>query len=188
MKWFAPVLVALTLISCSNPEVDRLRQENLQLKSQLEAISQERDALKSQVENVRAALGQSSGGTGSGVTTPGSNPDGSSPSPASPSPASPSDGASSSTPPGDSMTSSPQPTTAVLSYAQEVLKLATTYGAQTGTPPTDCRTGYEAGTTRLELGEGIAFKTCTVEKVNDQLRVSLETTDGAKLTVPSNGP
>ena len=81
-----------------------------------------------------------------------------------------------------------QPSAAVLGYAQKVLEIATTYGAQTGTPPTNCQTGYEAGTTKLALGDGIALKSCTVEKINDRLRVSLETTDGAKLTVPSNGP
>jgi hypothetical protein len=83
---------------------------------------------------------------------------------------------------------SPQASPAVFAYAQEVLKIAATYGAETGTPPTDCAKGYEAGSSKLVLGEGIALKFCTVETVDNQLRVNLETPNGAKLTLPSNGP
>jgi hypothetical protein len=195
MKWLAPALVAVALVSCSNPEADKLRQENAQLKSQLEVISQERDALKSQVDSVRAALTPStSSSTGSGT---GSDGMGSGAGSDSSNPSNPSDSGSSGTglsgtgaTSGDTSASpgGPQASPGVLAYAQDVLKLATTYGAETGTPPTDCQAGYEAGATKLALGDGLALKSCVVEKVNDQLRVSLETTDGAKLTVPSNGP
>jgi hypothetical protein len=89
----------------------------------------------------------------------------------------------SSTPP-----SSPQVTPAVLAYAQDVLKVAAVYGSASGTPPTDCAKGYEAGSSKLMLSQGIALKSCAVETVSNQLRVSLETIDGAKLTLPSNGP
>ena len=192
MKWFAAALIAVALVSCSNPEADKLRQENAQLKSQLEVISQERDSLKSQVESVRSALGQGSGATTGGAGS-GTSSDSSSSSTGSDSsnPSTPSDSGSSGTgaSSGDTVTSSgPQASPGVLAYAQDVLKLATTYGAQTGAPPTDCQAGYEAGATKLALGDGLALKSCVVEKINDQLRVSLETTDGAKLSVPSNGP
>ncbi len=201
MKWFAAALVAVALVSCSNPEADKLRQENAQLKSQLEVISQERDSLKSQVESVRSALqasgsgstGSSSGSTGSDSSNPSTSSDsgsGTSGSGTSGSGTSGSGAMTPSAPSGDTGTSpsAPQASPGVLAYAQDVLKLATTYGAQTGAPPTDCQAGYEAGTTKLALGDGLALKSCLVEKINDQLRVSLETTDGARLTVPSNGP
>lgn len=193
MNWFVPhwrgflsiLLVGITLVACNNPEADRLREENAQLKSQLKTISQERDALKAQVENVRAALGQASSSTTPDGAT--SSDSGSSATP----PSSPSSSGGSTTPSipdSGNSPSSPQVSPAVLSYGQEVLKLAGAYRAQTGTPPTDCTRGYEAGADKLVLGEGISLKTCAVETVNDQLRVSLETTDGAKLSLPSNGP
>jgi hypothetical protein len=201
MKWFATLLI-LALVSCSNPEADKLRLENAQLKSQLEKAVQERDALKTQIESVRSALGQGSSsmpssGTGSSDST--SNDSSSSStnsSDSSSSPTSPNDSSSSNSSSSDTGTpttpitplSNPQPSPAVLAYAQDVLKVAATYGAETGTPPTDCAKGYEAGSSRLLLSQGIALKSCAVETVSNQLRVTLETIDGAKLTLPSNGP
>ncbi len=69
-----------------------------------------------------------------------------------------------------------------------MLKVAAIYGAASGTPPTDCAKGYEAGSSKLMLSEGISLKSCAVETISNQLRVTLETIDGAKLTLPSNGP
>ncbi len=194
MKWFATILIVL-FVSCSNPEADKLRQENAQLKSQLETVVQERDALKTQVESVRSALGQGmsgmpSSGTGSGDSS--SSTGDSSSSTTSPNDSSGNSSSSnSSSDPGTSSTtppSSPQVTPAVLAYAQDVLKVAATYGAASGTPPTDCAKGYEAGSSKLMLSEGIALKSCAVETVSNQLRVTLETIDGAKLTLPMSGP
>jgi hypothetical protein len=198
MKWFATVLMTALFVSCSNPEADKLRQENAQLKSQLETVVQERDALKTQIESVRSALGQGMGGmpqssTGSGDSS--SSMGSSSSNSTSPNDSSPNDSSSSSSSsdPGTSSTpvtppSAPQVTPAVLAYAQDVLKVAAVYGSASGTPPTDCTKGYEAGSSKLMLSEGIALKSCAVETISNQLRVTLETIDGAKLTLPSNGP
>jgi hypothetical protein len=193
MKWFATLLI-VALVSCSNPEADKLREENAQLKSQLETVVQERDALKTQIESVRSALGQGSSGMPSSGTNPGdsssssTNPSDSSSGNSSTGDSSSSNSSSSDTGTSSSTSNAPQASPAVLAYAQDVLKIAATYGAETGTPPTDCAKGYEAGSSRLVLSQGIALKSCAVETVNSQLRVTLETIDGAKLTLPSNGP
>jgi type II secretory pathway pseudopilin PulG len=52
------VSIALLLLftACALPESEQLRKENVDLKAQLEAVTQERDALKVQIESIRKAL------------------------------------------------------------------------------------------------------------------------------------
>jgi hypothetical protein len=58
---FVPIaFVSITLIflltACATPESEQLRKDNSDLKSQLEVVTQERDALKSQIDSIRKAL------------------------------------------------------------------------------------------------------------------------------------
>lgn len=52
------VSIALLLLftGCAIPESEQLRKENTDLKAQLETVTQERDALKLQIESIRKAL------------------------------------------------------------------------------------------------------------------------------------
>ena len=52
------VCIALLLLftGCAIPESEQLRKENIDLKAQLETVTQERDALKLQIESIRKAL------------------------------------------------------------------------------------------------------------------------------------
>ena len=50
------IAVLLLFTGCAIPESEQLRKENMDLKAQLETITQERDALKLQIDSIRKAL------------------------------------------------------------------------------------------------------------------------------------
>jgi hypothetical protein len=56
MKSFVAVVLLVALAACANTDSDKLREENAQLKTQLETVTAERDALKKQIEAIRKAL------------------------------------------------------------------------------------------------------------------------------------
>jgi hypothetical protein len=53
---FVSIITALLITGCAPPESEQLRKENTDLKAQLETVTQERDALKLQIESIRKAL------------------------------------------------------------------------------------------------------------------------------------
>jgi hypothetical protein len=65
------VSIALLLLftGCALPESEQLRKENVDLKAQLETVTQERDALKLQIDSIRKAL--EAPGVVPGVIAPG---------------------------------------------------------------------------------------------------------------------
>jgi hypothetical protein len=50
------IVLALLVTGCALPESEQLRKENTDLKAQLETLTQERDALKLQIDSIRKAL------------------------------------------------------------------------------------------------------------------------------------
>jgi hypothetical protein len=50
------IALFLLLTGCAIPESEQLRKENVDLKAQLETVTQERDALKLQIDSIRKAL------------------------------------------------------------------------------------------------------------------------------------
>jgi hypothetical protein len=67
---FVSVTLIFLLTACATPESEQLRKDNLDLKSQLEVVTQERDALKSQIETIRKALEAPSLTPEAGAITP----------------------------------------------------------------------------------------------------------------------
>ena len=214
MKWMIVSVLALSLIACNNGEVDTLRQENARLKMQLEAITRERDDLKTQVDSVRAALSQTpnstdpsgtgpsdptsgtgssdptSGGTGAGTAAPSGSTGSTEPQATEPPATEPQ---ASGTTPSDTGTtasiSGQASSQAVTIYAQDVIKAAAAYATSTGsTAPEDCTNGYEAGSSKLALGAGIGLKSCKVVNESGQLHVEIEAMDGSTAKVSSTGP
>jgi hypothetical protein len=53
---FVSIITAFLMIGCALPESEQLRKENTDLKAQLETVTQERDALKLQIDSIRKAL------------------------------------------------------------------------------------------------------------------------------------
>jgi hypothetical protein len=53
---FVSIITAFLMIGCAIPESEQLRKENTDLKAQLETVTQERDALKLQIDSIRKAL------------------------------------------------------------------------------------------------------------------------------------
>jgi hypothetical protein len=53
---FVSIITAFLLSGCAIPESEQLRKENIDLKAQLETVTQERDALKLQIDSIRKAL------------------------------------------------------------------------------------------------------------------------------------
>ncbi len=53
---FVSIALLLLFTACAIPESEQLRKENTDLKAQLETVTQERDALKLQIESIRKAL------------------------------------------------------------------------------------------------------------------------------------
>ena len=53
---FVSIVTALLMTGCAIPESEQLRKENTDLKAQLETVTQERDALKLQIDSIRKAL------------------------------------------------------------------------------------------------------------------------------------
>jgi hypothetical protein len=56
MKILVSIAVLLLFTGCAIPESEQLRKENIDLKAQLETVTQERDALKLQIDSIRKAL------------------------------------------------------------------------------------------------------------------------------------
>jgi hypothetical protein len=56
MKILVTVALLVLLNACAIPESEQLRKENVDLKAQLETVTQERDALKLQIDSIRKAL------------------------------------------------------------------------------------------------------------------------------------
>jgi hypothetical protein len=56
MKILVSIALLFLLNSCAIPESEQLRKENTDLKAQLETVTQERDALKLQIDSIRKAL------------------------------------------------------------------------------------------------------------------------------------
>lgn len=206
MKMILALFVALMFVACSSPETENLKKENSDLKTQLETLTKERDALKVQLDGIKAVLENAPGNTSistpdSSATTPvtpdsGSSPDSSmdsgnssadssSPSTAAPAPSStPSSGGSNATTPDSSSSSSPKPSSAVEMYAKEVLETAQKYNNESQqTPPTDCSSGYTAGTHAVPSSD--AVQSCRVDRVEGGLRVTLKDANGAITTLPT---
>lgn len=209
MKMILALFVALMFVACSSPETENLKKENSDLKTQLETMTKERDSLKVQLDGIKAVL-QNAPGTTS-ITTPDSST--STPTPAAPDAATtpdssdgsntssdtapsstPStDGSNSSTPDSSATPSTPdssssdmgvKPTTAVETYAKDVLETAKKYNAETQqTPPTDCSSGYTAGTHAVPSSD--AIQSCRVDKVDKGFRVTLKDANGAVTTLPT---
>jgi hypothetical protein len=53
---FVSIITAFLMVGCALPESEQLRKENTDLKAQLETVTQERDALKLQIDSIRKAL------------------------------------------------------------------------------------------------------------------------------------
>jgi hypothetical protein len=68
-RFLVSIALLLVLTACALPESEQLRKENVDLKAQLEAVTQERDALKVQIESIRKALEAPGTVSDSGVPT-----------------------------------------------------------------------------------------------------------------------
>jgi hypothetical protein len=205
MKMILVVLIALMFVACNSPETENLKKENSDLKTQLETVTKERDALKVQLDGIKAVLENAAGSTSittspdSSATTPvtpdsGSSPDSSmdsgnssadsrSPSTAAPAPNNTpsSDGSGATTPDSSAST---KPSSAVEMYAKEVLETAQKYNNETQqTPPTDCSNGYTAGTHAVPSSD--AVQSCRVDRVDKGFRVTLKDANGAIITLPT---
>jgi hypothetical protein len=204
MKMILALFVSLMFVACNSPETENLKKENSDLKTQLETITKERDALKVQLDGIKAVLENAAGTTSitttpdSSATTPatpdsGSTPDSSmgsgtsstdssTPSTAAPAPSStPSSDGSGATPPEANPST---PVSAVEMYATAVLETAQKYNNETQqTPPTDCSSGYSAGTHAVPSSD--AVQSCRVDRVDDGFRVTLKDANGAITTLPT---
>ena len=86
--------------------------------------------------------------------------------------------------PDSSSSASPKPSSAVEMYAKEVLETAQKYNNETQqTPPTDCSSGYTAGTHAVPSSD--AVQSCRVDRVGNGLRVTLKDANGAITTLPT---
>jgi hypothetical protein len=86
------IVTILLMTGCALPESEQLRKENVDLKAQLETVTQERDALKVQIESIRRALEAPAVVPESGSAAPTSTaPDSSSPDASVPNPGTPSE-------------------------------------------------------------------------------------------------
>ncbi len=183
-KLLIAALLMLSLASCAPNETAALRDENTTLKRQLEVVTSERDAFKTQLEAVKAAL------EGAAPVAP--TPDASSPT----TPPDSSTAPSVTTPPDSSTAPSiPAPTpvdpavaerTAQLkTYADNVLSAAQNFKSQAGSePPTDCSSGYKAGEYAVEkLAEPLPE--CAVTASGDgAYNVRLRDSSGQTVSVP----
>jgi hypothetical protein len=211
MKIILAMLVCLMFVACNSPESENLKKENADLKAQLEVVTKERDALKVQMDSIKAVLENASGTTS---TTPDpSNPDATTPATADPSAttgsdmgattpnsttpeaSTPSSSGSSSTPSTTPSTDGSSTTTitpdsgatstassAVERYAKDVLETAKKYNDETQqTPPADCSSGYTAGTHAVPSSDAIA--SCRVDRVEKGFRITLKDANGAVTTL-----
>jgi hypothetical protein len=206
MKMILALFVSLMFVACNSPETENLKKENSDLKTQLETVTKEREALKVQLDGIKAVLENAPGSTSittpdSGATIPvtpdsGSTPDSSmgsgnssadstSPSTAAPAPSNtPSSDGSNATTPDSSSSASPKPSSAVEMYAKAVLETAQKYNSETQqSPPTDCSSGYTAGTHAVPSSD--AVQSCRVDRVENGFRVTLKDANGAITTLPT---
>ena len=70
MKSLVALTLLVLLLGCANTDSDKLREENAQLKAQLQAVTAERDAFKTQIEAIRKALDMPLPASSSPATTP----------------------------------------------------------------------------------------------------------------------
>ncbi len=201
MKMILAVFVALMFVACSSPETENLKKENSDLKTQLQTITRERDALKVQLDGIKAVLENATGSTAitpdPSATTPIASDSSSTPDPSTPDSSmgsgNPSDSnapAPSNTPSSDGTGVTPpqaNPNTgvsAVETYAKEVLETAQKFNSETQqTPPTDCSSGYTAGTHAVSSSD--AVQSCRVDRVDGGFRVTLKDANGAITTLPT---
>jgi hypothetical protein len=206
MKMILAFFVFLMFVACNSPETENLKKENSELKTQLETITKERDALKVQLDSIKAVLENATGNpnpttpdpSASTSTTPDSSasttitPDSSdgsntsndgSMTPSTPSNTPSSDGSGASTP--DSASGAPStPVSAIETYAKSVLETAQKYNTETQqTPPTDCSSGYTAGTHAVPSSD--AVESCRVDRVDNGFRITLKDANGTVTTYPT---
>jgi hypothetical protein len=212
MKMILAILVSLMFVACNSPEAENLKKENSELKTQLETVTKERDALKVQLDSIKDVLQNTpnaantptpdSSATTPEATTPDSSattpdpnattstPDSSdgsntsSDSATAPSNTPSSDGSGATTPDSSSSDMGNKPTSAVETYAKDVLEAAQKYNAETQqTPPTDCSSGYTAGTRAVPSSD--AIQSCRVDRVDNGFRVTLKDANGTVVTLPT---
>jgi hypothetical protein len=205
MKMILALFVALMFVACSSVDTENLKKENSDLKTQLETLTKERDALKVQLDGIKAVLENAPGSTSattpdSSATTPvtpdsstpdssmdsgNSSADSTTPSTAAPAPSgTPSSDGTTAPTPDSSSNSSTKPSSAVEMYAKDVLETAQKYNSETQqTPPTDCSSGYTAGTHSVPSSD--AVQSCRVDRVDNGLRVTLKDANGAVTTIPT---
>ncbi len=209
MRMILVMLVSLMFVACNNPEAENLKKENADLKTQLETVTKERDVLKVQLDGIKAVLENatvnpstptpdpnSTTTTPDSTTTTPATPDSSAGSGLSSSTSTPSNTPSSngsSTPDSSSTTITPdsnssgtdnKPTSAVETYAKDVLETAKKYNAETQqTPPTDCSNGYTAGTHAVPSSD--AIESCRVDRLEKGFRVTLKDANGTIMTLPA---
>ncbi len=196
MKMILAVLIALMFVACSSPETENLKKENSDLKTQLENVTKERDTLKVQLDSIKAVLENATGNTSiapdSSATTP-ATPDSSmnsgnsstdSTTPATAPSSTPSSDGSGATIPDAASANPSTPVSAIEMYAKEVLETAQKYNTETQqTPPTDCSSGYTAGTHAVPSSD--AVQSCRVDRVESGFRVTLKDANGAITTLPT---
>ena len=188
-RLLAAALLMLSLASCAPSETDALRSENTTLKRQLEVVTAERDAFKTQLEAVRSALEGTVPVTAAPETTV---PDTTVPDTTVPDTTSPA------TPPDSSVTPTPatpaptpadpaatERTTRLKAYADNVLSAAQNFKSQAGAePPTDCSSGYKAGDYAVEKPEA-TLPECVVTASGDgAYTVRLRDMNGQTVNVP----
>jgi hypothetical protein len=208
MKMILAVLIALMFVACNNVATENLKKENSDLKTQLETVTKERDSLKVQLDSIKAVLENAAGSTSITTTDPsasipvtpdsggspdsnmnsGTSSDSSTPAASAPATApssTPSSDGSGATPADASSGSNPSiPVSAVDMYAKEVLETAQKYNNETQqTPPTDCSSGYTAGTHAMPSSD--AVQSCRVDRVDNGFRVTLKDANGAITTFPT---
>jgi hypothetical protein len=208
---FVSIITAFLMIGCALPESEQLRKENTDLKAQLETVTQERDALKLQIDSIRKALeapavvpdsstpetgtvppevSPANPGSDSGVTPtlPEKTPETSvpeTPTPETPTPEQPVTPQSTApVTPNPEMGGAAVTTSPLYKYANEVVQAATNYRVQTQqAPPPDCSLGYSAGLNKVERSTQV--KRCEVQPLeNNQFRVRLESIDGSVVVAP----
>ena len=214
MKIIFAVLLSLMFVACNSPEAENLKKENADLKTQLETVTRERDALKIQMDSIKAVLENASGTmtttpnssspdssttpttpdsgatTGSDMGTPNTSSDSSatpSPDQSTPESSTPAPSTAGSSPPSSALPSTDNsgnatPANTITNYAQSVLDAAKKYNDETQqTPPTDCSSGYTAGTHAVPSSDAIA--SCRVDRVDKGFRITLKDANGAVTTL-----
>jgi hypothetical protein len=203
MKYIAALFLILALVACQRSESDTLRDENRRLKTELEMVTKERDAFKTQLDGIRAILENSSADTTnpSSSSTPNPPPNNPPTPPATPTtppegiPSSPDNTSPSAAPPitggalppssANPAPSSSEATEKLRIYAESVLSAAQNFKAQRQQePPTDCSSGYTAGDFIVMRPE-TPVQECTVTVQGDgSYTVRVNDANGNSVTIP----